>query len=749
MGLFRRNKAGSSHGESVAGPGGPGLSSLLATSWLDGLPFRVRWAIKGPVYLAALGLAGLAPLFLYYTVVFPDPLRLRQKERGAVVRVLARDGEVLAERGAAHDYMPLDLLPPHVIGAVVATEDRRFYDHWGVDPQGLLRAFFANIRAGRVAQGGSTLTQQLAKNLFLTPERTLARKIEELTLALWLEMRLSKNEILELYLNRVYFGSGAYGIEAAAQRYFDKSARELTIAEAAVIGGLLKAPSRYSPASSPEAALVRSRIVLGNMLDTGVIDAVQESKARRAKMRFATSQTSRESARLEYAVDFALERLPSRVASDHAEIIVETTLDADLQRQVSDIVTRQVSKRGDALQASQAAAVVLDLDGGIRALVGGKSYTESQFNRAVKSRRQPGSTFKPFVYLAALEGGYKPDSTVYDLPLSIDGWAPRNDNGEYVGAVTLTRALAKSINTVAARLIIDLGVDRVAATAHRIGIQSDLREDASLALGTSEVSLLELTGAYDVFANGGAAIEPHIIRRVRTGGGRVLYARVAPRTQQIVAPVYIGALNRMLHEVVVSGTGRRAALPQHQAAGKTGTSQDFRDAWFVGYTGHLTAGVWVGNDNGRAMNKVVGGSLPAEIWREVMTVAHRGLAPLPLMGLGADEERPRTTASIGVSGGVAGWLSNAADHNEILPWLARAPEKAVIAPARKDTPEALSHPVARIDDSFIEKALQDIGGPSPSGLGASETPAVQAPQASSTRKPSPAGFLALSGDPQS
>lgn len=700
-------------------------------------------------------MAGLVPLFLYYTIIFPDPLTLRQKERAPIVRVLARDGEVLAERGAAHDYMPLDLLPPHVTGAVVATEDRRFYDHWGVDPQGLLRAFFANIRAGRFAQGGSTLTQQLAKNLFLTSDRTLARKVEELALALWLEMRLSKDEILELYLNRVYFGAGAYGIEAAAQRYFDKSARELTIGEAALIAGLLKAPSRYSPASSPEAALARGRSVLAKMLDAGVIDAVQESKARRESIRFAGAPSTRESVNADYAIDFALERLPPLVGSDHAEVIVETTLDADLQQKASEIVARQLARRGDALRASQAALVVLDMDGGIRALVGGKSYAESQFNRAVKARRQPGSAFKPFVYLAALESGYRPDTIVYDLPLSIDGWAPRNDNGEHEGAVTLTQAITRSINTVAARLVLDLGVKRVVGTARRLGIQSELREDASIALGTSEVSLLELTGAYDVLANGGASIQPHIIRRVRTNFGRVLYARAAPRTQQIVAPVHAGALNGMLNSVVVSGTGRRAALAQHQAAGKTGTSQDFRDAWFVGYTAHLTAGVWTGNDDGQTMNKVVGGSLPADIWREVMTVAHRGKASLPLAGLGGDGQPSAVAARAGASFEAGNVLSRVAEQQEVLPWLARAAAQAETAAVpqteKAEIAQAASHPAERIGDDFVAKALQDIGGGMPPGEpNGSENPAPADSQMASprSRKPLPTGLMALGGQPQ-
>jgi penicillin-binding protein 1A len=594
------------------------------------IPWKTLFMV--PAAAAAAGLVALGIMLVHYTMVFPDPLALRHKERAPVIRILARDGAVLAERGAAHDYMPVDMLPKHVTDAVVATEDRRFYEHWGVDPYGMIRAVFANLRAGRFAQGGSTLTQQLAKNLFLSPDRTLGRKLEELMLAIWLEVRLSKRDILELYLNQVYFGGGAYGIEAAAHRYFDKSARELNIAEAALIAGLLKAPSKYSPASSPGAARARGRSVVKKMREAGVIGAEDERRAERSRIVFAEAKGNREATGVEYAVDFVLERMPSLIAADHAEIVVETTIDAQLQRRVQQIVQGHLKAQGESLNAGQAAVVVLDTDGGIRALIGGRSYAESQFNRAVKARRQPGSAMKPFVYLTALENGYTPETTAYDLPLSVESWTPRNDNGQYLGAVSLRQALAQSINTVAVRLLLDVGARRVVATAKRLGIKSDLREGASLALGSSELTLLELTGAYGVLGNGGLAIEPHAIRRVRLSSGRVLFARDAQRTQQIVAPAYVGALNEMLSNAVANGTGKRAAIPPQVAAGKTGTTSDFRDAWFVGYTAHLTGGVWIGNDNGHAMVKSMGGNLPATIWHDIMLAAHEGRAPLALPG---------------------------------------------------------------------------------------------------------------------
>jgi penicillin-binding protein 1A len=583
-----------------------------------------------PVLAFCTAASGVGAMFLYYTFVFPDPLSMRPKESGPVIRILARDGTLMDERGGPRDYIPLDFLPRRVTDAVVATEDRRFYEHHGLDPVGTLRAFFANVSAGRFVQGGSTLTQQLAKNLFLSPERTLARKVEEVVLAFWLELKLSKKDILELYLNRVYFGGGAYGIEAAAQRYFGKSARELSLAEAAVVAGLLKAPSKYAPSASPVQALERGRSVLAKMQDAGFITEEQESEARRDQVRFAGEKPGAERSGVAYATDFVLEQLAQIDGSGRADITVETTVDAGLQRRASEIVSKEIEGQGEFLAASQGAAVVLDGDGAIRALVGGRSYTDSQFNRGVKARRQPGSAFKPMVYLTALEAGFTPDTVVVDSPLSVGGWAPRNENGRYVGDVTLRDALAHSINTVAVRLLLEVGASRVAATARRLGIRSLLRKDASLALGTSEVSLLELTGAYGAFANGGRVVEPYAIRRVRTRSGETIYTRQERRSEPVIAPKNLAQMNDMLQATLVSGTGRRAALPFHTAAGKTGTSQEFRDAWFVGYTAYLTGGVWVGNDNGQTMNKVKGGSLPADIWRQIMMAAHEGKPPLPL-----------------------------------------------------------------------------------------------------------------------
>lgn len=609
-----------------------------------GLSLGMRVALVVPLVCVLAVSASIGALFLYYTFLFPDPLSMRPKTTGPLLRIIGYDGSTVAERGASRAYVPLDMLPAHVPAAVVAIEDRRFYDHPGLDVTGIARAALTNLKAGRLVEGGSTLTQQLAKNLFLTQQRTLSRKAEELVLALWLELRLSKHDILELYLNRVYFGGGAHGVEAAAERYFAKSARELSIAEAAILAGLLKAPSKYAPSASPTQALSRGRVVLGKMRETGAITAEEETAAANSPIRFSALMRTPEQADVAYAVDYVLERAAPFENGDQDEIVIETSLDGTLQRRAGAIIEKELARAGKELDASQAAVAVLAPDGGIRALVGGRSYAESQFNRAVQARRQPGSAFKPVVYLTAVETGLTPDSAVKDEPISLKGWTPKNDNGRYLGTTTLREALSHSINSVAVRLLLDAGAQRIAATAQRLGMKSVLRTDASLALGTSEVSLLELAGAYAAFANGGYVNEPYVIRRVRTGSGRVLYQRLDAKSAPTIAARDVGAMNDMLRATLVSGTGKRAALPDHPAAGKTGTSQEFRDAWFVGYTAYLTAGVWIGNDNGAPMNNVRGGTLPAEIWRQIMTVAHQGLPPRALPD-GADTLLPPSSSS--------------------------------------------------------------------------------------------------------
>jgi penicillin-binding protein 1A len=628
-------------------PAKSGAPAARRPSVLRRLPLEVRLAILATVYLGPPALLAMAATFVYYTLEIPDPMALPLRSR-PIVQVLARDASPLNARGAGDAYVPIDLLPKHLVDAVLATEDRRFFKHWGLDGGGMLRAAIANLRARRFVQGGSTVTQQLAKNLFLDSERTIRRKLEELVLALWLELRLSKLDILELYLNRVYFGGGAYGVETAAQRFFHKSAREVTLGEAAVLAGLLKAPSRYSPASNPAVARARAKSVLGAMVEAGYLTAREADAAGDVDIAFA-EPVQRAQTCFDYAVDAVLERLFREIGSPASEVIVETTIDRDVQCRAQTLVHDALEKEAVEARVGQAGLVLMDREGGIRAVVGGRDHAESQFNRAFKAKRQPGSAFKTFVYLAALESGIAPDSTVLDLPILGLGWSPRNAAAGYRGAVTMRDAFAQSMNAATARLHMRIGPHQTAAAARRLGIRSPLREDASLALGTSEVTLLELTSAYAVLARGGTTVEPYLIERVRTPGGKVLYQHAEETGTVVVAPAQVHALNDMLHAVVTSGTGRRAALPRHPAAGKTGTSQDFRDAWFVGFTGHFVAGVWVGNDDGRAMNGVMGGGLPAQLWHDVMLIAHAGLAPASLAG-GAGVANAREGATLTPAG---------------------------------------------------------------------------------------------------
>ncbi|WP_343062278.1 PBP1A family penicillin-binding protein [Hyphomicrobium methylovorum] len=702
-----------------------------------------RWRFRNlnAKYRVALGagvLAGggviltFAGMLVYYTVVFPDPLAVRNHERSPLVRILARDGSILAERGTAHDYLQLENIPKIVPAAVVATEDRRFFDHYGVDPAGFFRAVFANLRAGRFAQGGSTLTQQLAKNLFLTQERTLTRKLAELGLALWLEVRLSKSDILELYLNQVYLGGGAYGVGAASQRYFGKPVGDLTLGEAAIIAGLLKAPTKYSPANNPGAARARGRVVLSKMRDAGFISEDQEQRALSEPITFRDPQITKTAADAGYVIDYILEQLPPLASVENGDLIVETTLDKTLQQKAQEIVKDVLARKGETFGASQAALVVLDGEGGIRALVGGRDYGDSQFDRAVKARRQPGSAFKPVVYLAAIEAGMTPDSPVVDRPVTIGGWSPKNDNQQYAGAITLRQALAQSINTVAVRLNQDVGQGKTIEMARRLGIRSELHEGPSLPLGTSEVSLLEMTGAYTVFSNGGEAIDPHVVSRVRLSSGRVIYVSPPARTDRVVGETEIGALNDMLNAAVVYGTGRRAALPDHPAAGKTGTTQDFRDAWFVGFTSKLTAGVWVGNDNGKSMNRATGGSLPAEIWNRVMRVAHNGMRPAPLPGTTysrADATFPDVSWIMPVGDAAPAHAPRVVQAREILPWSAEAQMRSRMR--ERDTADASRqerpHPASNIGEDFIRRVL--------SGGSSSQTPENVAADDEGSRRP--------------
>ncbi|MCA1951886.1 MAG: penicillin-binding protein 1A, partial [Hyphomicrobiales bacterium] len=584
---------------------------------------------------AVLGLWGLVALggvIGYFAAKLPPIDQLAVPKRPPNVAILASDGTLIANRGeTGGSQVPIGELPAYVGKAFIAIEDKRFREHFGIDPLGLARALVKNITSGRAQQGGSTLTQQLAKNLFLTQERTLSRKVQEAILALWLERTYSKDQILELYMNRVYFGSGAYGIEAAAQRYFGKSARALSLGEAAVMAGLVQSPSRLAPNRNPEGAAERAALVLSEMVAQGHVKA---SEARLAKPNTLEAKRRARPGAGNYAADWVMDVLDDHIGAIEQDIVVRTTLDPRIQALAERSVATVFDPRRAKLNAEQVAIVAMAPDGAVRAMVGGRDYGESQFNRAVAAKRQPGSAFKPFVYLTALERGLTPDTLREDSPVNIRGWRPENYTREYYGTVTLTQALAMSLNTVVVRLNQELGPRNVVRTAQRLGIHSPLKANESLALGTSEVSPIEMAAAYSAFANGGMGIIPHAILEVKTTDGAVIYRRKPQTLGQVADPAVIGQMNRMLRETLLSGTGRKAELPGIPAAGKTGTTQEHRDAWFVGYSASLVAAIWVGNDDGEPMRKVSGSGLPAEIWADFMKGAHQGQKPAPLPGGG-------------------------------------------------------------------------------------------------------------------
>ncbi len=606
--------------------GGAGKSRRRARRGLLGIAGRlVYWCFV----LAIWGGIAVAGLVVYYGARMPSVADWSVPDRPPNVKIVAVDGQLIANRGmTGGEAVGLNEMSRYIPEAVIAIEDRRFYSHFGVDPIGLTRAMASNLAAGHFSQGGSTLTQQLAKNLFLKPERTIERKVQEVLLALWLEHKHSKDQILEMYLNRVYFGSGSYGVEAASRRYFGKSARDVTLAEAALLAGLLKAPSKLSPARDPKAAGDRAQLVLAAMRDESMIGDKELKTALNAP---ATRAPSYWTGSENYVADRIVEELPGLIGETRADVIVDTTIDLDLQKLAEKSIRRLIDENGKKLNVSQGALVSIDNTGAVRAMVGGYDYANSQFDRASEARRQPGSAFKPFVYLAALEAGRTPDSIRNDAPIKIGKWTPDNYHGKYYGRVTLATALAKSLNSVAAQLAMEVGPANVVETAHRMGIESNLTANTSIALGTSEVTPLELTAAYVPFANGGYLPDVHFVRRVTTLSGKVLYEAKATNLPRVLRPEIVGMMNYMMRQTIAEGTATKAAF-DWPAAGKTGTSQKSRDAWFVGYTANLTTGVWFGNDDGAPMKKVTGGALPALAWHEFMVAAHDGVPVAALPG---------------------------------------------------------------------------------------------------------------------
>ena len=611
-----------------------------------------RWYCVEPVSEAlTLGTGGLVLMLALAVPAFretSDDDWLKKSE--LAVTFLDRYGNEVGSRGIRHnDAIPLDQFPDHLIKATLATEDRRFYEHFGIDIPGLFRAMLTNARAGGVVQGGSSITQQLAKNLFLSNERTIERKVKEAFLAMWLEVRLPKNEILKLYLDRAYLGGGTFGVDAAAQYYFNKSARDVNLAEAAMLAGLFKAPSRFAPHINLPAARARANVVLDNLIEAGFMTEGQVFGARRNP---ATAVDRRDERSPNYYLDWAFDemkkladKLPKTV---HDRVfVVRLALDVGLQKHADKTVESMLRQYGREYKAKQAAAVLMDVDGSVRAMVGGRDYGESQFNRATDALRQPGSSFKPYVYAAALaSGGFKPTSIVVDSPVCIGNWCPKNYSGGFSGSMTFTHALVRSINVIPVKLSIALGNGnpklgraKIRDLARKMGLRSPLIDTPSMPIGANEVTVLDHTGGYTAFPNGGMATTAHAILEVRTGTGDVIWRfdRDGKKPQRVFTQQVANDMNMIMNKVVEEGTAKRAQLDGIKAAGKTGTTNAHRDAWFVGFTGNFVLGVWYGNDDYAPMGQMTGGSLPAMTWKEIMTYAHHGVELKPIPGVGPQQ----------------------------------------------------------------------------------------------------------------
>ena len=605
-----------------------------------------RWAVELCCEGLTLGLGGGVVAVALAIPAFHDTSEDWLKKQDLAVAFLDRTGAEVGRRGILHDdSVPIAQMPPYLIQAVLATEDRRFFDHYGIDPIGTARALTVNANSSGVVQGGSTLTQQLAKNLFLSNERTVGRKIKEAYLALWLEHHLTKREILQTYLDRVYMGGGTFGIQAASEFYFGKSVRDVTLPEAAMLAGLFKAPTKYAPHINLPAARARAGDVLSNLVDAGYMTEGQVYPARRNPA--TPVDRTREVAPdwyLDYAYDEIRKLAEAGKLGSSRVLTVRTALDSAIQARSESVIEDQLREKGPSYHAKQSAMVLMEPDGAVRAIVGGRDYGASQFNRATVAQRQPGSAFKPFVYLTALETGkFKPTTMVTDSPVCIGNWCVRNYEGEQMGTLPLWAALAHSLNTVAVKLSIAIGNGspkagraKIIETAHSLGITTPLEDTVSLPVGADVVTVMDMATAYSAFANGGKRVQPYAAVEIRDGHGGLVYRhdRDGPQPRQVAPASDVATLNTMLARVVTDGTGRAARLDDAVAAGKTGTTNNYRDAWFCGFTGNYVAAVWYGNDDYAPMEKVTGGTLPAATWHDVMQFAHQGIEARPPFGLG-------------------------------------------------------------------------------------------------------------------
>jgi len=600
--------------------------------------FRVYGFKKGLVELCCegltLGVVGALLMLALAKPAFEETEKDWRTSKKYSVTFLDRFGNEIGRRGILHnDAEPIDSLPDHFVKAVLATEDRRFFEHIGIDFFGLFRAMVENARANSVVQGGSTITQQLAKNLFLTNERTLERKIKEAFLSLWLEYNLSKKDILKLYLDRAYMGGGAFGAAAAAEFYFQKNIRDVTLAEAAMMAGLYKAPAKYAPHVNLPAARARANEVLTNMVQASFMTEGQVINARRSPAS-VVEREKKESP--DYFLDYAFERVKEiALGFPTTTLIVKTTIDPSLQSAADDAVLSHLRQYGTDFGANQAAMAVIESGGEVRAMVGGRDYGESQYNRAAKAKRQPGSTFKPFVYTYFMQRGYKPKSVVNGGAIRIGKWSPKNYGGRRFGRVNLTTALVKSVNTVPVRLAHELGRGPIVDLVAKMGVDSPVSAEPAMPLGTNEMTVLEQATGYGVFMTGGLSTNRHSVTQITDTSGNLLYSfkENGPKRERVISEDAAKSMNVMLSQVPEWGTGRRAKLEGIKTAGKTGTTQSYRDAWFVGYTGNYVGAVWFGNDNYSPTNRLTGGRLPAMTWKKFMTYAHKNteLKPLPFV----------------------------------------------------------------------------------------------------------------------
>ncbi len=587
---------------------------------IKGIRYKSSFWGSFAYYFFILGIwAGIAisVMFVYWALTLPNIDNIMNQTRSPSITILDRSGEKISSINDLYgDTVEVENLPKYVWQAVVATEDKRFFDHCGIDFRGLFRAIYNNVKANRTAQGGSTITQQLAKNVFLSKERSIKRKIQELMLTIWLESKLTKNHILSLYLNRVSLVGGKYGISIAAETIFGKSVYEINIAEAAILAGMLKAPSKLNPMKNLDASLNRMRVVLRLMFEQGYISKEEYetySNYQYEKKNITSNQTR-------YFIDYTMDSFNSLIGAIDSDIIIYTTLDNKVQKTAENIAKSYLGNDGDKYKFSQIATVVLNNQGEILSMIGGSDYTQSQFNRVTQMKRQPGSTFKPFVYLAGIEYGLKPDDEFEDKITSIADWAPKNHDDKYLGTVSMAVALEKSLNTVPVQIAKIIGLSNIIKTAHKLGLVDKLSNDYSIILGTSDTTLLDLTSAYATFANKGYGVIPHTIKKITTSTGDIIYERKGSGVGRLVSEENVNTMNSMLRNVIEGGTGANANIAGEMVFGKTGTSQNNRDAWFIGYTPKYIAGIWIGNDDNSSMsNSSYGGTIPAKIFKTLMT----------------------------------------------------------------------------------------------------------------------------------